>query len=253
MITIAISGKGGMGKTTLAGLIIRWLVINKSKSILAVDADSNVNLNEVLGVEIKQTLGSIREEMRARASEMPHGMTKPQFLEYKIQTSLVEASGFDLLAMGRPEGPGCYCYANNLLRDILNTLSQNYEYVVIDNEAGMEHLSRRTTQYIDYLLIVSDPSPRGIHAAGKISRLLEELDTRVDKKYLILNRTHDSSLKQIHKVIEEQELPFYHSIPEDELLLKQDRNGKPVCNISVESPAYAAVDRLMKNLLTPTR
>lgn len=252
MITIAISGKGGMGKTTLAAMIIRWLVINKSKSILAVDADSNVNLNEVLGVNLQQTVGSIREEMRARASKLPHGMTKPQFLEYKIQTSLVEASGYDLLAMGRPEGPGCYCYANNLLRDILSTLSQNYEYVVIDNEAGMEHLSRRTTQSIDYLLIVSDPSPRGIHTAGKISRLLEELDTRVDKKFLILNRTHDSSLKHIQMLIKKEGLLLYHAIPEDETLLKQDRNGEPVWTVAVESPAFAAVDRLLKNMLIPT-
>ena len=146
MKTIAITGKGGTGKTTLAALIIRWLSKNRTKSVLAVDADSNVNLNEVLGVGLNATVGSIREEMKSLSGKLPGGMTKEQFLEYKIQAGLVETPDFDLLAMGRPEGPGCYCYANNLLRDILMTLSQNYEFTVIDNEAGMEHLSRRTTQ-----------------------------------------------------------------------------------------------------------
>ncbi len=183
MNTIAIAGKGGTGKTTVAALIIRWLSENKGRPILAVDADSNVNLNDLLGVPLKETIGNIREEMKDKDRRAcPGGMTKQQFLEYKIQSSLVETRPFDLMAMGRPEGPGCYCYANNLLRDILQTLAANYAYVVIDNEAGMEHLSRRTRQTIDYLLIVSDPSTRGIATAGRISRLLSELDTRVDKK-----------------------------------------------------------------------
>jgi CO dehydrogenase maturation factor len=175
MKTIAISGKGGTGKTTIAAMIIRWLADNRSHSILAVDADSTVSLNEVLGVVVPWTVGAVREEMRRLVSGLPGGMTKQQFLDYKIQSGLVETPDFDLVAMGRPEGPGCYCYANNLLRDILDTLSSNYDYVVIDNEAGMEHLSRRTAQGIDYLLMVSDPIVRGIRTAGKISRLLEEL------------------------------------------------------------------------------
>lgn len=249
MKTIAISGKGGSGKTTIAALIIRWLSEHAVKSVLAVDADSNVNLNEVLGVELKETIGAIREEMKTRVSNLPGGMTKQQFLEYKVQSTLVEKTKFDLIAMGRPEGPGCYCYANNLLRDILKTLSTNYEYIVIDNEAGMEHLSRRTTQNVDYLLIVSDPSIRGIHAAGKISRLLKELDMRVRKKYLILNRIQSSVPRPVQKAMKEEGFSLLSSIPEDEKLLKMDQAGKPIWDIQASSPAYQAVNQLMIELL----
>jgi CO dehydrogenase maturation factor len=246
MKKIAISGKGGTGKTTITALIIRWLNDHGENSVLAVDADSNVNLNDVLGVELKDTIGSIREEMKSLAGELPGGMTKQQFLEYKIQSSLVETPKFDLIAMGRPEGPGCYCYANNLLRETLNTLNKNYQYVVIDNEAGMEHLSRRTVQNIDYLLIISDPSVRGIWAAGKISRLLKELDTRVQEKHLILNRIHNSIPQPVLKAIAEENLNLLCSIPEDEGLLDLDQHGKPIWDMLPDSPAYEAVTQMMK-------
>jgi len=248
MKTIAISGKGGTGKSTLAALIIRWLSEHVSQSILAVDADSNVNLNDLLGVQLKETVGTIREEMKTKVNNLPGGMTKQQFLEYKIQCSLVESPSFDLIAMGRPEGSGCYCYANNLLRDILKSLGENYDFVVIDNEAGMEHLSRRTAQNIDILLIVSDPSIRGIQAAGKISRLLKELETRVKEKNLILNRVRNSLSRPVKKVIEGEGLKLLHSIPEDEKLLKIDQDGNPIWKINPRSPAYLAVDKLMKNI-----
>jgi CO dehydrogenase maturation factor len=250
MKTIALSGKGGTGKTTLAALIIRWLNKNVTKSILAVDADSNVNLNEVLGVELKATVGAIREEMKAKAGELAGGMTKQQFLEYKIQTGLTESADFDLLAMGRPEGPGCYCYANNLLRDILATLSQNYAFVVIDNEAGMEHLSRRTTQTIDYLLIISDPSVRGIQAAGKISRLVKELETRVLAKYLVLNRSPNVIPPEVMKTIGQEGLPMFWSIPEDAELLRMDQSGRPIWNLKDKSPAGQAVDNMVRTLMS---
>ena len=251
MKTIAIAGKGGTGKSTLSALIIYWLIEHLAPSILAVDADSNVNLNEVLGITLKDTIGNIREEMKTQADNLPAGMTKQQFLEYKIQTSLVETDGFDLVAMGRPEGPGCYCYANNLLRDILNTLSKNYAYVVIDNEAGMEHLSRRTVQVIDYLLLVSDPSPRGIHTAGRISTLLQELDTRVKQKHLILNRTqsHSSLPAPVADAIEETGLPLLGLITEDEILLQADRSEKPIKSILADSPAYATMGQCLQKLL----
>jgi len=248
MKTIAISGKGGTGKSTIAALILRWLSENVSQSILAVDADSNVNLNDLLGVQLKETIGAIREEMKSKVNNLPGGMTKQQFLEYKIQSSLVETRAFDLITMGRPEGPGCYCYANNLLRDILNTLGENYDFVVIDNEAGMEHMSRRTMQSIDILLIVSDPFIRGIQAAGKISRLLKELETRVKEKYLILNRVLDSIPKPVKKAVEEEGLKLLHLIPEDETLLKMDQDGNSIWNIMLKSKAYQAVGQLMKKL-----
>ena len=249
MKTLAISGKGGTGKTTIAASIIRWLNENLSTSVLAVDADSNVNLNDILGIEIKETIGGIREEMKALAETLPGGMTKQQFLEYKIQSSLVETPHFDFIAMGRPEGPGCYCYANNLLRDILSQISANYEYIVIDNEAGMEHLSRRTAQNIDFLLIISDPSVRGIQAAGKINKLVKELDTRVKERYLILNRLRPPVPEEIKIKIEKEGLRLLASLPEDEKLLKWDRAGKPIWPILAESELYLAVEKFMEKLM----
>jgi CO dehydrogenase maturation factor len=250
MKTIAISGKGGTGKTTITALIIRWLSKHNAGPVLAVDADSNVNLNDTLGVELKETIGAVREEMKILSGKLPGGMTKQQFLEYKIQAGLVETPDYDLIAMGRPEGPGCYCYANNVLRDILSALSSNYQYVVIDNQAGMEHLSRRTAQNIDYLLLISDPSARGIRSAGNISRLLKELDTRIGKKYLILNRIQNSIPQYTTKTIEEEELDLLCSIPEEKIVLELDQNGKPIWEISSESPVYQAVDQFMNRLLS---
>jgi CO dehydrogenase maturation factor len=249
MKTLAISGKGGTGKSTIAALIIRWLKENGAKSILAVDADSNVNLNDLLGIKITETIGAIREEMRDSVSSLPGSMTKQEFLEYKIHASLVENPTFDLIAMGRPEGPGCYCYANNLLREILKTLSSNYQYVVIDNEAGMEHLSRRTTQKINYLVIISDPSVRGIQAAGKISRLIRELDTRVGKKLLILNRLKQEIPASLKEIIEKEGLDLFSSIPEDDTLLQMDQAGKPIWHVPDETPAYQAIHQLMTRLM----
>jgi len=249
MVTIAVSGKGGTGKTTVAATLVRWLGDRVSKSILAVDADANVNLNDVLGAELKATVGGIREEMRAMAGHLPGGMTKQQFFEYKIQTSLTETPEYDFLAMGRPEGPGCYCYANNLLRDILATLSGNYRFVVIDNEAGMEHLSRRTSQAIDSLLILSDPTVRGIRAAGRISRLLQELDTRVGGKFLILNRVQPPLAEPINAVIEEERLELLACLPEDEVVRQADQLGKPIWPILPSSSLYRSVDGFMGRLL----
>ncbi len=248
MRTLAVAGKGGTGKSTLAALAIRWLKEKRGDSILAVDADSNVNLNDLLGVPLKETVGAIREEMRSRISGLPGGMTKQQFLEYKIQTTLVEGPGFDLIAMGRPEGPGCYCYANNLLQDILRTLSANYEYVVIDNEAGMEHLSRRTSQAIDCLLVVSDATARGIATAGRISRLLSELETRIVRKYLVLNRVSGPLSAPVEAAVREETFTLLETIPEDDSLLKMDQQGIPVYSIPAGSPAYLSVGRMMDRL-----
>lgn len=249
MTTIAISGKGGTGKSTLSALIIRWFKDQEWGPILAVDADPNVNLNDLLGIRLEETVGAIREELKRSAHKLPGGMTKQEFLQYKIHASLRETRDFDLIAMGRPEGPGCYCYANNMLRDILKTLSDNYKVTVIDNEAGMEHLSRRTTQKIDFLLIVSDPSARGIRTAGKISRLLFELDTRVSRKILILNRVKGSLPDTLDKIIAEQGLELFASIPEDNKLLRIDQTGKPIWKIAEDSLAYKAVHQMMSKLM----
>ena len=249
MKTIAIAGKGGTGKTTISAMMVRWLAENRSRSILAVDADPTVSLNDMLGVGVGETVGAVREEMKRRVSNLPGGMTKQQFLEYKIQVGLIETPDFDLIAMGRPEGPGCYCYANNVLRDIIDTLSRNYDYVVIDNEAGMEHLSRRTAQNIDCLLMVSDPVVRGVRTAGKISRLLEELDARVRETYLILNRLDDPVPGAVKAAIAEENLKHFGSIPNDDRLLSRDRAGEPMPTDLAGSPAYDAINEIMTALL----
>jgi CO dehydrogenase maturation factor len=249
MKTIAITGKGGTGKSTISALVTRWLSENKSKAILAVDADSNVNLNDLLGVELRETIGYIREEMKSTANNLPAGMTKQQFLDYKIQSSLIETSKFDLIAMGRPEGAGCYCYANNLLREILLTLSKNYEFVVIDNEAGMEHLSRRTTHNIDYLLVISDPSARGIQTALKINRLIKELDTRVKERYIIINRVRQSISEVNSRHLQNGDLKLLDFIPEDQELLEKDEKGLPIWDLSKDSPIVFAIDKIMYKLM----
>lgn len=248
MKTIAISGKGGTGKSTISSLIVRFLNEHFSKSILVVDADPNVNLNEILGVPIKETIGTIREEMKSLGGNVPGGMTKQAFLEYKIQSSLIETENFDLLAMGCPEGPGCYCYSNNLLRDILNKLSNNYDFVVIDNEAGMEHLSRRIVSNIDYLFMISDPIVRGVHAASKISRVVKELETRIKEKYLILNRVRNSIPEPVAKSIETAGLKLIGTIPEDNKILEMDNMGRPIWPIWEDLVAYKAIENFMKKL-----
>jgi CO dehydrogenase maturation factor len=247
-VTIAISGKGGVGKTTISALLIRRLNDLGITSILAVDADANVNLNDLLGVESGESIGTIREEMRAKIGDVPGGMTKQQFLEYKIHSSLLEDERFDLITMGRPEGPGCYCYANSLLRDILKSLEDNYEFVIIDNEAGMEHLSRRTVQKIDYLLIVSDPTVRGVQTAGRISRLIKELDTRVDHKYLVINRVREELSEQVKVQISCEGLKVLCTIPEDDSVYVGDMQGQSVYDLARSSPSYAGIADLWQRI-----
>ena len=190
--TIAVAGKGGTGKTTISALVIDYLARNKQGSVLAIDADPSTNLNLALGVPLYDTVGDVREETATAVggSEALGGMSKWDYLDFRINEALVEETAFDLLAMGRPEGPGCYCAANNILRTSVDRLSDAYDYVVIDNEAGLEHLSRRTTRDVDLLLLVSDPSLRGIIAAGRVAELVDELKTAVGAVYLIVNRVN---------------------------------------------------------------
>jgi len=186
---IAIAGKGGVGKTTIGAMLIRYLVEEmKVPPILAVDADPNSNLNELLGVEVHSTIGEARELMK---KDVPPGMTKDVWFEYKVHQSIVEGKGFDLLVMGRPEGPGCYCAANSLAKQSIDMLKKNYRYIVVDNEAGMEHMSRLVTQDVDYLFVVSDPTPRGLVTAGRIKGLIDELKLNIRNVYSIANSVKD--------------------------------------------------------------
>src|SRR5512134_3623957 len=172
---IAVAGKGGTGKTTVSGLMLRHLVSRGMGRVLAVDADANMNLNEVLGLGVHQTIGQIREGL----GSVPQGMTKDAYINYRTQECLIEADGFDLIVMGRPEGPGCYCYANTLCKKYADEIADSYAYVVVDNEAGMEHLSRRTTHNMDVMFAVTDSSIRGIQAAKRIEELVGELKLNV--------------------------------------------------------------------------
>jgi CO dehydrogenase maturation factor len=246
--TIALAGKGGTGKTTMAGLLIRYMVEKGRKPVLAVDADANANLNEVLGVEARQTIGEAREEMKKGG--IP-GMTKNIFMEMRIQESLVESEGFDLIIMGRPEGQGCYCAANTLLSQFIEQLSENYPYLVVDNEAGMEHISRLTTREIDVLLIVSDSSRRGIQAGLRIEELTRELGLKIEKKFIIINRAEKEDLSETEDwkiLLKDHGLTLLGVVPKDEMIYDFDRQGKPTSTLPENSPARATAFKLFELL-----
>jgi CO dehydrogenase maturation factor len=230
-------------------MIVRWLRENRSKSILAVDADPAANFADMLGVSPGESIGSVREDMKARGSELPAGMTKQRFLEYKTQAGVAETPDFDLIVMGRPEGPGCYCYANNLLRDILDTLGKNYDYVVIDNEAGMEHLSRRTTRDVDHLFVVCLPTATAVRTAGKISRIARELAVGIKREHIILNRLSGEPPDAVARAIEAESLQLAGSIPEDDRLSFWDMEGTPLRPRLDESRAYAVMGELLDKLI----
>ena len=246
---IGFAGKGGTGKTTMAGFLVKYLVERGKTPVLAVDADANSNLNEVLGMEVETTLSDAREEMKSTASSM--GMTKDIFIEMKINEALVEGKGFDLITMGRPEGPGCYCAANALLTQFLERLVKNYSYIVIDNEAGMEHISRLRAKDIDVLIVVSDPSTRGIQAASRIVELAESLNLGIKEKYLIVNMVREQDIRIITDEIKKSNLNLVGIIPEDPVIHEFDLHGRPLIEIDNNSlaikKAYEIFDTIIKN------
>lgn len=238
---IAVAGKGGTGKTTLAALIVRLLKEKKTGSVLAIDADPNSNLAEALGVEEKETIGEILDEVAVCPDKIPSGMSKDRFIDYRAQTAISEGEGFDALTMGRPEGPGCYCYVNNVLRDIAAKLVKDYDYVVIDNEAGLEHLSRRTTRYADVLLIVSDNTVVGLKAAKRIGGLAEELKIKIKKKYLIINR-NDRELDR--DKIKGLGLDCIGSIPDDSQISEASSKGASLMLLKDNAASITALRRI---------
>ena len=184
---IAIAGKGGVGKSTISSLLVRYLA-NTKCSVLAVDADPNSNLGDYLGFNAEQDIGKIVDEIGKKIDQIPLSMSKDEYIAYQVETTLGEAEGYDLITMGRPEGSGCYCYVNNVLRNVLSKLMSSYDYVVIDNEAGLEHLSRKTVKRIDTLLLVSDDTPQGLKAAKRIYNLVNELKIEYRKICLVINK-----------------------------------------------------------------
>ena len=247
--SIAISGKGGTGKTTIAALLIQTIWKRTGRPVLAVDADPNSNLNELLGVETTKTVGEIREQLLKEKDKLPLEQTKEEYLNYMIQSSLVESEGFDLLVMGRPEGPGCYCYLNTLLRKIVDSLSKNYPYCVVDAEAGLEHFSRRTTRDIDVLLITTDPSSRGIVTAKRIFDLVKDLNTKFGKIYVVANRVTPNVAENVGNQIASLDLECLGTVPEDPLIQQFDLDAKPLAELPESSPAHRSVEAIALSLI----
>ena len=249
---IAVAGKGGTGKTSLTGLLINNLTTNKKGPVLVVDADANANINEVLGIEVETTIEAIREEINQREKQgnsFPGGMTKAQYLKYRLNTCLSEGEGYDLMVMGRSEGEGCYCYVNGILREQTDRLSDSYEYLVIDNEAGMEHLSRKTTKHIDKLLLVTDCSRRSVQAVARIRDLAKELKLSVGDIHLIVNKVPNGILNDgIKEEIAKHNLDLIGVVPMDEMIYEYDSSGRPLVNLPEDSKSKIAINEIIDKL-----
>lgn len=250
---IAVAGKGGVGKTTLCGLLIQYLCENGKAPVLAVDADANANLNEVLGVEAGTTLGELREVIeRAGADpkyEIPAGMTKASYLETYIQDAIVEDDDFDLMIMGRSQGAGCYCFVNGLVQLQIQKMQSQYPYVVVDNEAGMEHISRGILPKMETAILVSDCSRRGVQATGRIARLLEEMNMQPKQIGLIINRAPDGILDPGTKEeIDKQGLELLGVVPQDANIYRYDCDGKPIVSLPADSPVRKALREIIEKL-----
>ncbi len=249
---IAVAGKGGTGKTSLTGILIDYLTKEKKGEILVVDADANANINDVLGMELNGTSGEIKEkanQMEQKREQYPGGMTKSQYLEYELNSIVEEGDGYDLLVMGRSEGEGCYCFVNSILKRQIQLMSGHYDYVVMDNEAGMEHLSRKTTKHIDTLLLVSDCSRRSIQAVARIRDLSIELNLSIGKVYLIVNKVPNGVLNDgIKEEIEKHNLNLIGVVPLDELIYQYDSDGIPLVKLPKESKSRVAMEEIVAKL-----
>lgn len=247
--TIAVAGKGGTGKTTLTGLLINWLCEKGKGPILAVDADANSNLNEVLGVEVPATLGEIREEIAtadlAVNSPIPSSMSKQDYMNFRFNDALIEEDDYDMLVMGRTQGKGCYCFVNGLLQSQIQRFSGGYKYIVVDNEAGMEHISRGLLPAVNMILLVSDCSRRGVQAVGRIAQLIKEVNMKPDEVKLIINRAPDGKLSQgILDEIEAQGLELVGVVPQDEMIYEFDSEGTPTTQLPADSKARQALYKI---------
>jgi len=246
---IAIAGKGGVGKSTISALLVRALRERTGKVIMAVDADPNSNLGEKLGVKVERTIGELREELLRHADSLPAGQSKQEYVEYQMRLALVEGEGFDLLSMGRPEGQGCYCYINNILRTFLDLAMDSYDYVVIDNEAGMEHLSRRTARSMDVLLLVSDPTKVGLETAARLLDLAREMELEVKKTALIINGTRTVTHPAVQEALESLQVDLVAHVPFSEEVLNFSLEGMSVWELSESDHAYKAVRMALDHLL----
>ncbi len=247
---IAISGKGGTGKTMFSTLLVKSLS-KKTNRLLIIDADPDSNLPETLGVTVEDTIGDIREELKKKVNEgnLPAGMTKQDFLLSKIYEIIVETENFDLLVMGRPEGSGCYCSVNNWLRQIIDNLAKSYDYVIIDTEAGLEHLSRRTTQNVDVMIVVSDASKRGLGTAKRIKKLANELEIKFKDIYVVANKVSDENKDIVEENANELDLNLIGKLPYNDEIAKYDLIGKPLYNIDENNEVYHIVENIVSKYL----
>ena len=249
--TIAVAGKGGVGKTTTCGMLIDYLSKKSGGPILVVDADANSNLNEVLGVEAEVTLGTIREEMAQAELKgtIPAGMTKADYAEFKFNSALVEEDNFDMLIMGRTQGKGCYCYVNGVLKTLVDKYAKNYSYVVMDNEAGLEHVARGTLPHVDTMLLISDCSRRGIQAVARLAEMIDDMDLKPGKLGLIVNRAPGGVLSDgVKAEIEKYGLNLLGVLPQDEGVYQCDCDGEPSAKLPESSPMKQALKSIMQSI-----
>ena len=250
---IAVAGKGGVGKTTLTGLLIQYLCESGKKPVLAVDADANANLNEVLGVGIECTLGELREEIERAGVDsryqIPVGMTKQAYLEARLSDAITEEDDYDLMVMGRTQGQGCYCFVNGLVQTQIQKLQSNYPYVVVDNEAGMEHISRGLIPTMEIAILVSDCSRRGVQAAGRIAALMKELNFKPKTVGLIVNRAPEGKLDAgTMEEVEKQGLTLLGVVPQEQDVYQYDCDGKPIVRLPKDSPVRSALHDIVQKL-----
>ena len=249
--TIAVAGKGGVGKTTTCGMLIDYLCSKKQGPVLVVDADANANLNEVLGVEVETSLGAIREEMAQAELKgtVPAGMTKADYAEFKFNSALIEEDDFDMLVMGRTQGKGCYCYVNGVLKTQVDKYAKNYQYIVMDNEAGLEHVARGTLPPVDTMLLISDCSRRGIQAAARVAETIKEMELKIGQLGLIVNRAPNGILDQgVQEEIEKHGLNLLGVLPQDEGVYRCDCDGEPSAKLPQSNPVKQALAKIMASM-----
>ena len=249
--TIAVAGKGGVGKTTTCGMIINYLCKKNKGPVLVVDADANANLNEVLGVEMETSLGQIREEIAHAEMKgtIPKGMSKADYAEFKFNSALIEEDDFDMLVMGRTQGQGCYCYVNGMLKTQVDKYARNYSYVVMDNEAGLEHVARGTLPHVDTMLLISDCSRRGIQAVARIAEMVGELNLNPGQMGLIVNRAPGGVLDDgIKAEIEKHGLKLYGVLPHSDAVYRCDCDGEPSANLPDSEPMKVALKETMQRI-----
>lgn len=246
---IAVAGKGGTGKTTVSSLIIRSLAKKGKTPVLAIDADPNSNLSDSIGINIEDTIGSVLANFLRQRGDIPQGMTKQAFLDLKLHQILKEGKDIDMLVMGCPEGPGCYCSANAMLKSYFEELAKNYRYVVVDNEAGMEHFSRKTSNKIDLLLFVSNYSLKGLKTVKKLSEMVDDLRLDVSNRYVLISRTPEKLNDKFMDEVKEIEIPYIGNLVDDALIEEADINGTPLFDLPDSSLAVKGIESMLDELI----